>query len=184
MLLLAPLIEQATFLNQGFLFRSRLSPLIDTKTMTSLLNADCRIKVSSVLNRETALYGKQFLTDDSNETCWNSEPGSSQFIVVDFGRMVEITALQLMFQGGFVGKTCQLFVMTDEGKMVETMAFYPEDINPLQTFHVPETQRQATSRIKIFFESSTDFFGRITIYKLDILGHDVLTENNSAPDTT
>jgi len=46
--------------------------------------------------------------------------------------MVEITALQLMFQGGFVGKTCQLFVMTEEGKMVETMAFYPEDINPLQ----------------------------------------------------
>ncbi|KAF9358150.1 Nuclear receptor 2C2-associated protein [Mortierella sp. NVP85] len=153
--------------------------------MTSLLNADCRIKVSSVLNRETALYGKQFLTDDSNETCWNSEPGSSQFIVVDFGRMVEITALQLMFQGGFVGKTCQLFVMTEEGKMVETMAFYPEDINPLQIcIHFLEcltiissnkTQRQSTSRIKIFFESSTDFFGRITVYKLDILGHDVLT---------
>ncbi|KAF9957211.1 Nuclear receptor 2C2-associated protein [Modicella reniformis] len=108
--------------------------------MTSLLNTDCRIKVSSVLNRETALYGKQFLTDDSEETCWNSESGSPQFIVMDFGRKVQVETIQLMFQGGF---------------------------------QVPETQGMTTSRVKIIFESSTDFFGRITIYKLDILGHDV-----------
>ncbi|KAI8363428.1 galactose-binding domain-like protein [Mortierella sp. GBAus27b] len=143
--------------------------------MTSLLNEDCRIKVSSVLNRETTLYGKQFLTDNNEETCWNSEAGSPQFIVVDFGRKVEIKVIQLMFQGGFVGKTCKLLVRTNEGDMVDMMSFYPEDINPLQSFQVAETQTQATSRAKIVFESSTDFFGRITVYKLDILGHDVST---------
>ncbi|KAF9926537.1 Nuclear receptor 2C2-associated protein [Linnemannia zychae] len=147
--------------------------------MTSLLNSDCRLKVSSVLNRETNLYGKQFLTDNSEETCWNSEAGTPQFIVVDFGRKVNIEAFQLMFQGGFVGKTCQVLAWTDQGEFVEMMRFYPEDINPLQIsdlpsliFAVAESDRQPTSRVKIVFESSTDFFGRITVYKLDILGQD------------
>ncbi|KAI1316476.1 Nuclear receptor 2C2-associated protein [Mortierella claussenii] len=136
--------------------------------MPSLLNADCRIKVSSVLNRETTLYGKQFLTDDSEETCWNSEAGTPQFIIIDFGRKVDIDTIQLMFQGGFVGKTCQLLAWTDNNEFIEMMHFYPEDINPLQI----KNQRQTTSRIKIIFGSSTDFFGRITVYKLDILGGD------------
>ncbi|ORZ04426.1 galactose-binding domain-like protein [Lobosporangium transversale] len=139
--------------------------------MTSLLNKDCRIKVSSVLNRETTLYGKQFLTDDNEETCWNSESGTPQFIMVDFGRKVLVETIQLMFQGGFVGKTCQLLAWTDDNEFVEMMRFYPEDINPMQIF--AENQRQETSRVKIIFESSTDFFGRITVYKLDILGRDV-----------
>ncbi|KAG9071364.1 Nuclear receptor 2C2-associated protein [Linnemannia hyalina] len=134
--------------------------------MTSLLNSDCRIKVSSVLNRETTLYGKQCLTDNSEETCWNSEAGTPQFIVIDFGRKVNIETFQLMFQGGFVGKTCQVLAWTDASEFVDMMRFYPEDINPLQI------KRQTTSRVKIVFESSTDFFGRITIYKLDILGQD------------
>ncbi|KAF8943157.1 Nuclear receptor 2C2-associated protein [Haplosporangium gracile] len=136
--------------------------------MTSLLNSDCRIKVSSVLNRETTLYGKQFLTDNSEETCWNSEAGTPQFIVIDFGRKVNIESFQLMFQGGFVGKTCQVLAWTDASEFVDMMRFYPEDINPLQI----KSERQTTSRVKIVFESSTDFFGRITIYKLDILGQD------------
>ncbi|KAF9208352.1 Nuclear receptor 2C2-associated protein [Haplosporangium sp. Z 27] len=125
-------------------------------------------RVSSVLNRETTLYGKQFLTDDSEETCWNSEAGTPQFIVIDFGRKVHVETVQLMFQGGFVGKTCQLLAWTDNSEFTEMIKFYPEDINPLQI----KDQSQATSRIKIIFESSTDFFGRITVYKLDILGRD------------
>ncbi|KAG0360381.1 Nuclear receptor 2C2-associated protein [Podila minutissima] len=140
--------------------------------MTSLLNADCRLKVSSVLNKETTLYGKQFLTDDSEETCWNSEAGTPQFIVIDFGRQVNIDTIQLMFQGGFVGKTCQVQRWTDEGAFVDMTRFYPDDINPLQSFPIAEADRHITSRIKIIFESSTDFFGRITVYKLDILGQD------------
>ncbi|KAF9301958.1 Nuclear receptor 2C2-associated protein [Mortierella antarctica] len=140
--------------------------------MTSLLNADCRLKVSSVLNKETTLYGKQFLTDDSEETCWNSEAGTPQFIVIDFGRQVNIDTIQLMFQGGFVGKTCQVQRWTDEGAFVDMTRFYPDDINPLQSFPIAEADRHIASRIKIIFESSTDFFGRITVYKLDILGQD------------
>ncbi|KAG0331189.1 Nuclear receptor 2C2-associated protein [Podila humilis] len=127
--------------------------------------------MSSVLNRETTLYGKQFLTDNSEETCWNSEAGTPQFIVIDFGRKVNVETCQLMFQGGFVGKTCRVQAWTEEdATFVDMTCFYPDDINPLQSFAVPEQDRKVTSRIKLIFESSTDFFGRITVYKLDILG--------------
>jgi len=77
-----------------------------------------------------------------------------------------------MFQGGFVGKTCQLLAWTAESTFEEIMKFYPEDINPAQTFPVPAAASRTTSRVKIIFESSTDFFGRITVYKLDILGRE------------
>ncbi|KAG0260046.1 Nuclear receptor 2C2-associated protein, partial [Linnemannia exigua] len=85
---------------------------------------------------------------------------------------VSIASFQLMFQGGFVGKTCQVLAWIDSNEFVDMMRFYPEDINPLQTFPVAEAEKQITSRVKIVFESSTDFFGRITVYKLDILGQD------------
>lgn len=44
-------------------------------------------RVSSVLNRDTTSFGKQHLTDGSEETCWNSEQVSSP--------VSEIFALQL-----------------------------------------------------------------------------------------
>ncbi|KAG0230722.1 Nuclear receptor 2C2-associated protein [Actinomortierella wolfii] len=140
--------------------------------MTSLLNSDCRIKVSSVLNRETTLYGKQFLTDGNDETCWNSDSGTPQFIVVDFGRPVKIQTIELMFQGGFVGKTCllQRCHVPPTNEWIDVTRFYPEDINPLQSFTIED--QEPTTRVKIVFEGSTDFFGRITVYKLDILGQD------------
>jgi hypothetical protein len=30
-------------------------------------------RVSSVLNKDTKSYGKQFLSDGKEETCWNSD---------------------------------------------------------------------------------------------------------------
>lgn len=50
--------------------------------------------------------------------------------------------------------------------------FYFLLLRLIYSFPVAEADRQTTSRIKIVFESSTDFFGRITVYKLDILGQD------------
>lgn len=52
---------------------------------------------------------------------------------------------------------------------IEIDTFYPEDINPTQTFNFEATP--ALKRVKIIFEESTDFYGRITVYKLDVIGH-------------
>lgn len=76
-----------------------------------------------------------------------------------------------MFQGGFVGKTCRaLGSLADSPNdyNVDLGSFYPEDINSTQTFALnPSTPVQ---RLKVVFEESTDFYGRITVYKMDILG--------------
>ena len=39
----------------------------------------------------------------------------------------------------------------------------------LQIFKVPEKMQKA-KKLRVIFSNSTDFFGRITIYKLDIIG--------------
>jgi hypothetical protein len=42
--------------------------------------------------------------DGNKNTCWNSDQGSPQFILIDFGRSVVTKKLKIMFQGGFVGQ--------------------------------------------------------------------------------
>jgi len=57
-----------------------------------------------VLNRDGNQYGKQHLLDSSEETCWNSDSGSPQFILFSFPQPVILSQLEIMFQGGFVGQ--------------------------------------------------------------------------------
>ncbi|SAM01474.1 hypothetical protein [Absidia glauca] len=138
---------------------------------TSLINQDTRIKVSSVLNRDTTSFGKQHLIDGTEETCWNSEQGLPQHILVDFGTPAILQTINLTFQGGFVGKTCVALGSTPDQPNdynVTLATFYPQDINPMQSFAM--VCDQPIQRLKLVFEESTDFYGRITIYKFDVLG--------------
>ncbi|OBZ88256.1 Nuclear receptor 2C2-associated protein [Choanephora cucurbitarum] len=119
--------------------------------MTSLINADTRIKVSSVLNRDTTNYGKQFLIDGQAETCWNSEQGLPQHILLDFAQPVCVESIEFQFQGGFVGKKCivvgsQAEAPNDYNVQLDTL--YPEDINSIQTFKLP-TASEPLKRVKI-----------------------------------
>lgn len=135
--------------------------------MTSLINR--YIRVSSVLNRDNNNYGKQHLIDGSDETCWNSEQGLPQHILLDFAQEVEVSKISLTFQGGFVGKKCVVLGSVKESANdynIQLGTFYPDDVNSTQVFPVPSTQ--PLKRMKIIFEESTDFYGRITIYKLDV----------------
>ncbi|KAI8993373.1 galactose-binding domain-like protein [Pilobolus umbonatus] len=140
--------------------------------MPSLITPDTRIKVSSVLNRDNSNYGKQNLIDGTEETCWNSEQGLPQHILLDFPELVSVESISLTFQGGFVGKKCVVIGSLKESPNdynVNLSTFYPEDINSTQLFPIPPTQ--PLKRVKIVFEESTDFYGRITLYKLDVHGH-------------
>ena len=129
---------------------------------------DYEVKVSSVLNRQVTEYGKLFMFDGREDTCWNSDQGTPQWIRISFDSDKYITQLQIMFQGGFAGGTSWIEV----SKSGETDAFekikdiYPEDTNKLQTFDLPnETLCRA---FKVVFADSTDFFGRITIYQMKL----------------
>ncbi|KAJ2257507.1 Nuclear receptor 2C2-associated protein [Coemansia sp. RSA 455] len=139
----------------------------DDKLLAHLVS---RYGVSSVYNRNTVSYGKQHLFDKSRETCWNSEQGTPQHIQVEFKVPVKLTAIQIQFQGGFAGKTTNLFDMSQPSKPI--CPLHPKDDNKVQVLALPKPlQDIARTRIKIQFLSSTDFFGRIIVYSLDFVGH-------------
>lgn len=88
--------------------------------------------------------------------------GTPQWIEVVFKEDCDISSLSIQFQGGFVGKNCHTDIDSGVGNLV-SVPFFPEDINTLQTFSVESAKAK---RIRIVFENSTDFFGRIVIYNL------------------
>ncbi|XP_065060144.1 nuclear receptor 2C2-associated protein-like [Rhopilema esculentum] len=135
--------------------------------LVAKLGSDLKIRVSSVLNKNVKQYGKKFMFDGKEDTCWNSDQGQQQVIGFQSSCPVLINEIQIQFQGGFAGKECELEMQSEDGK-VTTFNFYPEDINQMQIFPVPSTV--LTSSFKLNFNTSTDFFGRIIIYQLKLFG--------------
>ncbi|KAJ3213451.1 Nuclear receptor 2C2-associated protein [Dinochytrium kinnereticum] len=134
------------------------------------------IKVSSVLNRDGKNFGRQFLTDRNDETCWNSDQGSPQWISVDFTEAVQIQKIAIMFQGGFAGQTCKVMVQSSEPTDVKAAwegatTFYPDDVNSKQAFDIEAALgSQRVWALRVVFENSFDTYGRILVYDFDILG--------------
>lgn len=71
------------------------------------------------------------------------------------------------FQGGFVGKCGKIDLYDTSGQQIHTQMFYPSDINQFQKFNLLQTIENI-SKVKVTFNESTDFFGRIIIYKFDL----------------
>ena len=67
-----------------------------------------------------------------------------------------------MFQGGFVGIETHLFSISDQGEWELSKIFYLKDDNSNQ---ILETSLKS-SKIRLEFVKSSDFFGRIVIYNL------------------
>ncbi|XP_037104940.1 nuclear receptor 2C2-associated protein isoform X1 [Syngnathus acus] len=134
----------------------------------SLICGDTQCRVSSVLNRDVKQFGKKFMFDSNEETCWNSDQGDCQWLILDFPQSVRLSEFKVQFQGGFSAKTCRLEGSSVDRDFTVISHFYPEDNNSLQCFPIQESA--TVNRIKITFEHSTDFFGRIIVYILDILG--------------
>ncbi|XP_036169526.1 nuclear receptor 2C2-associated protein isoform X2 [Myotis myotis] len=118
----------------------------------SLVCADTVSRVSSVLNRNTRQFGKKHLFDQDEETCWNSDQ------------------LQIQFQGGFSSRRGCLEGSQRSEALNKIVDFYPEDNNSIQTFPVPAAE---VGQLKVTFEDLTDFFGRVVIYHLRVLGEKV-----------
>ncbi|XP_053321727.1 nuclear receptor 2C2-associated protein [Spea bombifrons] len=135
--------------------------------VSSVLCAGTVSRVSSVLQRDGKQFGKQFLFDHKEETCWNSDQGSSQWITLEFPESVWVSQIDIQFQGGFSSRTCTVEGCQKGEEYVKIADFYPEDINALQKFSFPE---QSVQKIRISFSNTADFFGRIVVYHLDVLG--------------
>ncbi|XP_050951257.1 nuclear receptor 2C2-associated protein [Labeo rohita] len=137
----------------------------------SLICNNTQSRVSSVLNRDVKQFGKKFMFDSNEETCWNSDQGESQWVALEFPQPVKVSELRLQFQGGFSGKSCKLEGSAKEEDLKHIVDFYPEDNNCLQSFPIQDAP--SVQRLKIVFENSADFFGRIIVYTLDILGEKI-----------
>ncbi|XP_017018496.1 nuclear receptor 2C2-associated protein [Drosophila kikkawai] len=131
------------------------------------INYSCR--VSSVLNKEVKQYGKQFMFDAQEDTSWSSDEGTPQWIIVSFDEPQNVSGFEFQFQGGFAGQKSEIIMYAADGAQLHQDSFYPEDINSPQRFQLKDTAREkACSKIKFVFESSTDLFGRIIVYNLQV----------------
>ncbi|XP_018012369.1 nuclear receptor 2C2-associated protein [Hyalella azteca] len=137
--------------------------------MTSLIpSSECR--VSSVLQRNVKEVGKQFMFDNNPSTCWNSDQGSPQWVAFKWTEKVIPISILATFQGGFCGgRDTAIQVWNDDTeKWAELCPWYLEDSGSEQQLLLPAGV--LTSRLRLFFPSSTDFFGRIIMYKLEVSG--------------
>lgn len=79
----------------------------------------------------------------------------------------------MTFQGGFVGTRCLIEIADDGGKpgWKKWTNVYPEDVNRRQTFDLQtDGVQDKIQSLRIVFEESSDFFGRVTVYDLQLLG--------------
>ena len=98
--------------------------------------------------------------------------GLPQSIQLTFLNLVRPTSISITFQGGFVGTRCVVSGASSGNNSAEWKILgqlYPEDVNRRQTFLLPGGESKV-DQLKLTFEESSDFFGRITIYELDVLG--------------
>ncbi|KAA0712197.1 Nuclear receptor 2C2-associated protein TR4 orphan receptor-associated 16 kDa protein -like protein [Triplophysa tibetana] len=143
----------------------------------SLICNNTQSRVSSVLNRDVKQLGKKFMFDANEETCWNSDQGGCQWVILEFPQPVKATELRLQFQGGFSGKTSKLEGFRQPEQAYEIHTFIRKisnDIKIKNHFGFPIPDAPLVQRLKIVFENSADFFGRIIVYTLDILGEKIL----------
>ncbi|KAI8865841.1 hypothetical protein GQ42DRAFT_165313 [Ramicandelaber brevisporus] len=140
---------------------------------------------SSVLGRDVKQFGPRKALDGSNETCWNSDRGTTQHIILTLSEPALPTRLTLAFQGGFAGKLVSVQGLQQQQEQSEepkadssaSVASWvtlgevrPKDSNAVQTFDIPAASEERYSRIKVLFSECSDFFGRVVVYTLGLEG--------------
>ncbi|GFT30180.1 nuclear receptor 2C2-associated protein [Trichonephila clavipes] len=99
--------------------------------MSSIIKNSCSLRVSSVLNKNTKEFGKQYMIDNCDDTCWNSDQGSPQWLQMSFPQSTTVEEIHIQFQGGFAGKECWIEGNVN-GEKNKICSIYPEDSNALQ----------------------------------------------------
>lgn len=83
---------------------------------------------------------------------------------MSFQQEISLSSIEIQFQGGFAGQKSHLEAGSDTKNLEYTQDIFPEDNNSTQLFKLNSA---VTAKVfKLVFENSTDFFGRIIVYKL------------------
>lgn len=73
----------------------------------------------------------------------------------------------LTLQGGFTSH-CLKVQLLDGDSLVHEETFHPEDSNGSQEFGMKQSTR--CTQVRLLFDEASDLFGRIIVYRLDVLG--------------
>ncbi|XP_067629537.1 nuclear receptor 2C2-associated protein [Eurosta solidaginis] len=137
--------------------------------MNLLEKVEFKCSVSSVQGKDSNQYGKHHMFDSVEDTSWNSSEGTAQWVKLHFDVPQKVSGFLVQFQGGFAAKSILVHIETLDGKLILDEAFYPEDVNSTQTFYLKKhVNNKEAMKVKFFFPSSTDFYGRIILYRLEI----------------
>lgn len=94
--------------------------------------------------------------------------GASQWILIKFNKIVNLRTIKIQFQGGFAATEVQLICSNqNDNKEVLTEEFNLEDSNKEQQIKL--NQSVNCDQLKIYLNNLSDDFGRVIIYKLDVL---------------
>jgi hypothetical protein len=96
-----------------------------------------------------------------NDGCW---------FIVDFWRAVQPDEIRIQFQAGFCAETCSVYAKNEKEEWIlvdDTLEF--DDVHELQTRSL-QVEKLTTKAIKLTFDDATDFYGRVTIYRLEVWG--------------
>jgi len=142
-------------------------------------------RASSVLQNNSKVYGAAKALDCENAlTSWNSEGSPNgkkeNFIIVDFSgggkdpnRVVKPEELCVQFQAGFAAEEIEVHAAcSDSGsRWSKVDEMEADDDHELQSF--PLSTMEKTTALKIVFNETTDFYGRVIIYQLQVWGKEL-----------
>ena len=96
-----------------------------------------------MLNRDVKQFGKKFMFDGNEETCWNSDQGPHQSVMIELPAAASMERLEVRFQGGFACREGGVMAGNEVANLKEIHKFYPSDDNTLQVivtfYHHRET---------------------------------------------
>ena len=100
--------------------------------------------------------------------------GSPQWVLIQLEDSVVLDKVHIMFQGGFVGTTTVIQYYSSSNEYVDINSVYHlEDNNSLQILNIfppSSSEPVASSVYRVLFTTSSDFYGRITIYNMELYG--------------
>lgn len=116
-----------------------------------------------------SMYLQRNLTAATNQKLTTNllVQGASQWIILTFDRVVAVRTVQIQFQGGFSATEVQLLGSNSESGQETSEEVRLEDSNKEQAIQLK--QSIDCNRLRINLTSLSDDFGRVIIYKLDVL---------------
>ena len=152
------------------------------------------------------MYGPKNALDYENvSTCWNSDGNmannnnnnkASTSFIIEFGRIVQVHEIRIQFQAGFVAEQIHVFTQSsDDDKTTEWKSIIEleaDDDHEIQSFPLLINEEDSSSdsvhpsscctALKLEFDEFTDFYQRVTIYQLQVLGYEQSTTTTTATE--